>query len=144
MFKLVHYEARTVGKRAVWIRLKCLLVTGRNEVVAKVIFLHQTVCHSVHRGVCLSACWDTTPPPGADPPGSRLRHTVNEWPVRILLECLLVVLSISNSLFSSSVLNSNSKGTFTHVCVCVLKNGVYGNTSLATWQTSGVKLPLDV
>ena len=21
------------------------------------------VCHSVHRGVCLSACWDTTPPP---------------------------------------------------------------------------------
>ena len=41
------------------------------------------VCHSVHGGgVCLSACWDTTPPweqtspwsrhpPGADPPGSR-------------------------------------------------------------------------
>ena len=22
-------------------------------------------------GVCLSACWDTTPPPGADPPWSR-------------------------------------------------------------------------
>ena len=37
------------------------------------------------------------PPPGADtpreadtPPGSRLRHTVNERPVRILLECILV------------------------------------------------------
>ena len=37
-------------------------------------------------------------PPGADtpgadqppPPGSRLRHTVNERPVRILLECILV------------------------------------------------------
>ena len=72
------------------------------------------------RGVCLSACWDipprpgtprtrhhhppgpgttTTPlsrhhpsPPGADtpPPGSRLQHTVNERPVRILLECILV------------------------------------------------------
>ena len=38
------------------------------------------VCHSVHRGICLSAFWDTTPPrsrylprdqvpPGADPPG---------------------------------------------------------------------------
>ena len=40
------------------------------------------VRHSVHTGVCLSACWDTThtpqtrhplrtrhPPPGADPPG---------------------------------------------------------------------------
>ena len=38
-------------------------------------------------------------PPGADPPdqadppppGSRLKHTVNERPVRILLECILVV-----------------------------------------------------
>ena len=48
------------------------------------------VCHSVHRGgVCLSACWDT-PPSRHSPPGSRLRHTVNERPVRILLECILV------------------------------------------------------
>ena len=29
-------------------------------------------------------------PPEQTPPGSRLRHTVNEWPVRILLECILV------------------------------------------------------
>ena len=33
------------------------------------------VCYSVHRGVCLSACWDTTPPrtrhpPRADPLGT--------------------------------------------------------------------------
>ena len=48
--------------------------------------------------------WEQTPPPGADPPwdqppsprdqtpppGSRLQHTVNERPVRILLECILV------------------------------------------------------
>ena len=67
-------------------------------------------------GVCLSACWDI-PPPGPDPPeqtpprtkppesrhptwdqtpleqtpqGSRLQHTVNERPVRILVECILV------------------------------------------------------
>ena len=41
---------------------------------------------------------EQTPPPGADhppgtrhtPPGSRLQHTVNERPVRILLECILV------------------------------------------------------
>ena len=123
------------------------IITSRNEVVAKVIFLHLSVIHSVHRGgVCLSACWDTTPqsrppqsrhplgadtpwgadtppeqtpqeqtpplgadtpweqtpswkqtpprtdtPQGADtPPGSKLRHTVNERPVRILLECILV------------------------------------------------------
>ena len=48
------------------------------------------------RGVYLSACWDThththtRPPP--PPPGSRLQHTVNERPVRILLECILVLL----------------------------------------------------
>ena len=31
------------------------------------------VCDSVHRGggVCLSACWDTTPPKSRQPPGSR-------------------------------------------------------------------------
>ena len=45
--------------------------------------------------------WEKTPPgsrhpPGADSPGpgtpleSRLQHTVNEQPVRILLECILV------------------------------------------------------
>ena len=34
-----------------------------------------------------------TPPPGPDtpPPGSRLQHSVNERPVRILLESILVV-----------------------------------------------------
>ena len=67
-------------------------------------------------GVCLSACWDARPPrtrhttpweqtpPGADPPrsrpspgpgtppplGIRRPHMVNERPVRILLECILV------------------------------------------------------
>ena len=79
------------------------VITGRNEVVAKVIFLHPSVIHSVHGGVCLSACWDTTPreqtpppsrhtPPRSRPPlpGSRLQHTVYERPVRILLECILV------------------------------------------------------
>ena len=60
------------------------IVTGRNEVVAKVIFLHVSVIHSVQGGgsVCLSECWDTThtptpweqtppkqtPPLGADTP----------------------------------------------------------------------------
>ena len=45
-----------------------MFITGRNEVVAKVIFLHLSVIHSVHRGVFLSACWDTTPPGPATPP----------------------------------------------------------------------------
>ena len=43
---------------------------------------------------------EQTHPPGADthtpqtmhpPPGTRLRHTVYEWPVLILLECILVL-----------------------------------------------------
>ena len=79
--------------------LKCKkalpIFTGRNEVVAKVIFLHLSVIHSVHRGG-LPQCMlgypprirhhhppsDTTPdqtPPGSDtPPGPgrppRIRH----------------------------------------------------------------------
>ena len=81
------------------------------------------VCHSFcsqgGEGVCLNTCWDTTrpdqtppgadtpleqTPPGADhpPPGSRLQHTVYERPVRILLECILVLIvfqEFSNSIF---------------------------------------------
>ena len=45
------------------------IFTGRNEVVAKVIFLHLSVILFTGGGVCLSACWDTIPP-GADPPGA--------------------------------------------------------------------------
>ena len=103
------------------------VVTGRNEVVAKVMFLLVSVV--LLTGGCLPQCmlgyhppgadtpWsrhlpeadtprtrhppEQTPPeqtpPGADPPqkqtpppGSRLRDKVNERPVRILLECILV------------------------------------------------------
>ena len=111
-------------------------VTGSNEVVAKVIFLHLSVI--LFTGGCLPQCMlgyhtpprsrqtppeqtppqadtppsrhppeqtpprsrhpsraDTplgqTPPPIRHPPGSRLQHTVNERPVRILLEFILVV-----------------------------------------------------
>ena len=136
------------------------IFTGRNEVVAKVIFLHLFVIlftgggvsASVHAGIPPSRAdtplgadtpWEQTPPleadtppeqtpprsrhippeqtpPGADtpqsrhplgtdtlleqtppweqtplPPGSRLQHTVNERPVRILLECILVVTEFS-------------------------------------------------
>ena len=42
--------------------------TGRNEVVAKVIFLHLFVILFTGGGFCLNACWDTTPPDQADPP----------------------------------------------------------------------------
>ena len=46
---------------------KRFLITGRNEVVAKVIFLHLSVILFTG-GVCLSASWDATHPPGVDTP----------------------------------------------------------------------------
>ena len=47
----------------------------------------------------------TTPPhpPGPDPPGSRLQHTVNERPVRILLECILGLLRNLRNLITSHI-----------------------------------------
>ena len=45
-----------------------ILFTGRNKVVAKVIFLHLSVILFTGGGFCLSACWDAHPPPGADTP----------------------------------------------------------------------------
>ena len=78
------------------------LFTGRNEVVAKVIFLHLSVIlftgggsASVHAGIPPgpdppSGTPPSTPPSGTPSPESRPRHTVNERPVRILLECILV------------------------------------------------------
>ena len=57
-----------------------LVITGRNEVVAKVMFLLVSVILSTGEGVCLSVCWDTTPreqtlpradhPPSRHPPGA--------------------------------------------------------------------------
>ena len=101
------------------------LITGRNEVVAKVMFLQVSVILSTG-GVSGESPPDQadtppgprrtppdqgepprprrtppgprrtppgprrTPPDQGDPPGGRLQHTVNERPVRILLECNLV------------------------------------------------------
>ena len=112
----IHWIPRgVVKKRVVHTLLECFLVTGRNEVVAKVIFLHLFVILFKGGTVVVShkALRQTPPPrtrhppppeqahhpPGPDtppapnttPPGSRLRHTVYERPVRILLECILVL-----------------------------------------------------
>ena len=99
--------------------MEFFIFTGRNEVVAKVMFLLVSVI--LLTWGCLPQCMLGYHPPGADtpqeqtppgqdthprsryppppdqtpsradsPPGSRLRHMVNERPVRILLECILV------------------------------------------------------
>ena len=85
------------------------VITGRNKVVAMVMFLLVSVIlltgggsASVHARIPPSRP-PRADPPGVDPPeeqtpplgagtlpGSRLRHTVNERLVRILLECILV------------------------------------------------------
>ena len=57
-------------------------VTVRNE-LAKVMFLHLSVILFAGGGVCLSACWDTTPHPGSRPPGPgtpRSRHPQTRHP----------------------------------------------------------------
>ena len=113
------------------------IVTGRNEVVAKAIFLHLFVNFFTRGGGGIPQGTEADPPPRTrhttpldqahhthtrtrhtppdqaqhpprpgtpprtrhtpprtrhtpPPPGSRLRHTVYERPVRILLECILV------------------------------------------------------
>ena len=102
------------------------------------------ICDSVNIGVCLSACWNTTPPPHDQaPPGTRhppppeqsmLGDTVNERVVRILLECNIV---FSTTVCVKAVLEIpvESEGSecwnifwnllrnccFTNVKACVLK-----------------------
>ena len=52
------------------LRVSCIF-TGRNEVMAKVLFYTclSFILFTGGEGVCLSACWDTTPPgPGRPPP----------------------------------------------------------------------------
>ena len=55
-----------------------MIITGCNEVVAKVIFLHLfVILFTGGGGVCLGACWDTTPlgsrhPPRADNPPEQM------------------------------------------------------------------------
>ena len=77
------------------------LFTGRNEVVAKVMIL--LVCVILFTGEGLPQCmlgYHPLPPEGGTHPGKEAppgrkhpppRHTVNERPVRILLECILVL-----------------------------------------------------
>ena len=70
-----------------------LVITGRNEVAAKVMFLLVSVILFTG-GLPQCMLGYHHPPPGRRPPfpaeGSTPRHTVNERPVRILLECILV------------------------------------------------------
>ena len=59
------------------------IFTGRNEVVAKVIFLHLSVIlFTEGGGVCLSACWDTIPLPGSRHPPEQTPPPREQTPPR--------------------------------------------------------------
>ena len=53
------------------------VITGRNEVVAKLIFLHPSVIHSVHGGGGLPQCMLGYHPPGSRHPPKQT-HTPQE------------------------------------------------------------------
>ena len=78
--------------------LLCLFYRPQTK-FAKVMFLHLSVSHSVHRGGCLPQCILGYTPLGADTPREQtcpppaqcmLGDTGNKQAVRILLECILV------------------------------------------------------
>ena len=82
MFSLFRTFDSDYHPQRIWGKV---IYTGRNEVVAKVIFLHLSVILFTG-GVCLSACWDATttplprrPPPTKETPLSR-RPPVKETP----------------------------------------------------------------
>ena len=63
-----------------------MIFTVRKRSCGKVIFLHLSVSHSVHRGVCIPACTGQTPPfPGETPSlidtprGQTPPYSVDAW-----------------------------------------------------------------
>ena len=91
--------------------LVTMIVTGRNEVLAKVIF--SQACVILSTGGCLvpggflQIFGGGVSGPGGVPPNFRggrclHRNTVNVRPVRILLECILVEICIDNILVAKS------------------------------------------
>ena len=78
------------------------------------------VCDSVHRGVCLSACWDTTPreqtPPEQTPPRSRTPPRRRAcWEIRSMrgryASYWNAILFFDRCLLSSFLPNQSSQGT---------------------------------
>ena len=116
MFKLVHYETQTAGKRAVGIRPNTFLLPSATQLRQGYVFTG--IYDSVHRGCVADTYWaDTSPgrhtPLARHPPAQCMLgytpcpvhagiHTSPaqcmlgypppplQWTLRILLECVLV------------------------------------------------------
>ena len=113
------------------------IITVRNE-VAKVMFLQASVCLQGGGGVCLSACWVTTPleqttPAGADTPPPEIRSLLRT--VRILLECILVVYGIP---FDKTI-GGRAHGSVTNTVHKTLLGCLFCLSKLGLLQFSPVK-----
>ena len=80
VLKYIRYTPQSLAKHCLRFFYKPQRSCGQG-------YVFTCVCDSVHRrGVCLSACWDTTPPeqtpppPEQTPPGSRHHHPQGRHP----------------------------------------------------------------
>ena len=88
-------KTRTVGKRVVHILLECCLVTARKRSLGQGN-IFAPVCHSVHGGGSASVHAGITPREQTPPEQCMLGDTANKRALRILLECILVLLQGSH------------------------------------------------
>ena len=102
------------------------IITGRNEVVAKVMFLLVSVI-LLTEGVCLSACWDTTPPGSRTPkkeapprrqtpPKRRYPPGIRSMSGRYASYWNAYLLAIIPRLASETLLHENKTFQYSHFC----------------------------
>ena len=69
---ILHLTAFKVVARVMFLLVSVILFTGVGVCQScGQGYVFTRVCDSIHRGVCLSACWDTTPPEADTSLGSR-------------------------------------------------------------------------
>ena len=72
------YQADVLPAKLSWLGSASMFNVCKRS-CGKVMFLHLSVSHSVHGGVCLSACWDTHPPLADIPLGKHLPSADTPW-----------------------------------------------------------------
>ena len=78
---------------------------------------------------------DVPPMTRKTPPGSRLQHTVYERPVRILLECILVLEMQTDSKLATLVTLTSLLETNTVICIKIIDTDVKVNLLLVASRT---------
>ena len=141
------------------------IITARKRSLRRLCF-YTCLSFCSWGGVCLSACWDTHPPGSRHPPGTDIpwsrhhpgsRHPQeqtpprtdtpvqcmlgdmgNKWAVRILLECILVVLCDQDVSHAPKILRQKpkaiTKGTPPKILIAFRKCVVVSKTNNAIRQ----------